>query len=350
VRGSEAFLSQHIGDLENLESYRFFEEAIEHLQRILEVRPDVIAHDLHPDYFSTKWALGWAQARLIGVQHHHAHIAACLAENHLDGQVIGIALDGTGYGADGAIWGGEVLLADYVNLERAAHLEYVALPGGEAAIREPWRIAVSYLVKHYGQSLSALEIPFTKALDRRKLDILLQMIARGVNSPLTSSCGRLFDAVAALLGLRATVNYEAQAAIELEMAAHESSDESAYPFELQFAGETWCIGTHSLFDWLLHDIRRGARAADISRRFHNGLASLFLGIAEKLREVHGLNRVCLSGGCFQNILLFRLLLAALRKQKFAVYFQSEVPAGDGGISLGQALVAAHRLRAKDSHS
>lgn len=350
VRGSEAFLSQHVGDLENLESYRFFEEAIEHLQRILEVQPKVIAYDLHPDYFSTKWALGREGVRLIGVQHHHAHVAACMAENHLDGRVIGIALDGTGYGTDGAIWGGEVLLADYTNFHRAAHLEYVALPGGEAAIREPWRIAVSYLAKHFGKSLPALEIPFTKALDRRNLDILLQMIERGVNSPPTSSCGRLFDAVAALIGLRTTVNYEAQAAIELEMAAHESTDESAYPFDLQRTGETWQIGTHSLFDWLLRDIRRGVRAADISRRFHNGLASLFLGLAEKLRESHGLNRVCLSGGCFQNVLLFQLLIAALRKQNFEAYFHTEVPAGDGGISLGQALVAAHRLRITEASS
>jgi hydrogenase maturation protein HypF len=350
VRGNEAFLSQHVGDLENLESYRFFEEAIEHLQRILEVQPKVIAYDLHPDYFSAKWALGRADVRLIGVQHHHAHIAACMAENHLDGKVIGIALDGTGYGIDGAIWGGEVLLADYLNFQRAAHLDYVALPGGEAAIREPWRVAVSYLAKHFGKSLPALQIPFTKALDRRNLDILLQMMERGVNSPLTSSCGRLFDAVAALIGLRTAVNYEAQAAIELEMAAHESTDESAYPFELQLIGETWRIGTHSLFDWLLRDIREGVRAADISRRFHNGLASLFLGLAEKLRESHGLNRVCLSGGCFQNILLFRLLLSALRTQNFEVYFHSEVPAGDGGISLGQALVAAHRLRITEANS
>jgi len=350
VRGNEAFLSQHVGDLENLESYRFFEEAIEHLQRILEVQPKLIAYDLHPDYFSTKWALGREDVRLVGVQHHHAHIAACMAENHLDGRVIGIALDGTGYGTDGAIWGGEVLLADYVNFQRAAHLEYVALPGGEAAIREPWRIAVSYLAKHFGKSLPALGLPFTKALDRRNLDIILQMIERGVNSPPTSSCGRLFDVVAALIGLRTTVNYEAQAAIELEMAAHDSADDSAYPFDLQRTGETWQIGSHSLFDWLLRDIRRGVRIEDISRRFHNGLASLFLGLAEKLRESHGLNRVCLSGGCFQNILLFRLLLAALRKQNFEVYFHTEVPAGDGGISLGQALVAAHRLRITDAIS
>ena len=350
VRGNEAFLSQHVGDLENLESYRFFEEAVAHLQRILEVQPKVIAYDLHPDYFSTKWALARTDVHLIGVQHHHAHIAACMAEDHLDGKVIGIALDGTGYGTDGAIWGGEVLLADYVQVQRAAHFDYVALPGGEAAIREPWRIAVSYLAKHFGKSLAGLEIPFVKDLDRRNLDILLQMIDRRLNSPLTSSCGRLFDAVAALIGLRSTINYEAQAAIELEMAAHDSSNEGSYPFELQFASGTWLIGTRSLFDWLVRDIRHGVHIADISRRFHNGMASLFLGLAEKVRESHGLNRVCLTGGCFQNILLFELLLAALRKQNFEVYFHTEVPAGDGGISLGQALVAAHRLRAPAANS
>jgi hydrogenase maturation protein HypF len=344
VRGNEAFLSQHVGDLENLESYRFFEETVEHLQRILEVQPKVIAYDLHPDYFSTKWALARTDFHLIGVQHHHAHIAACMAENHLDGKVIGIALDGTGYGTDGAIWGGELLLADYIQFQRAAHFDYIALPGGEAAIHEPWRIAVSYLAKHFGKSLSDLEIPFTKDLDRRNLDILLQMIDRRLNSPLTSSCGRLFDAVAALVGLRATINYEAQAAIELEMAAHDSNDEGAYPFEMQFAAGTWLIGTHPLFDWLVRDIRHDVHVADISRRFHNGMASLFLGLAEKIRESHGLNRVCLTGGCFQNILLLELLRAALCKKDFEVYFHTEVPAGDGGISLGQALVAAHRLR------
>ncbi len=344
VRGSEAFLSQHIGDLENLESYRFFEEAVCHMQRVLEVQPKVIAFDLHPDYFSSKWALARTNFHLIGVQHHHAHIAACMAENHLDGKLIGIALDGTGFGTDGAIWGGEVFLADYVQVQRAAHFDYVTLPGGEAAIREPWRIAVSYLAKHFGRSLTALQIPFIGELDRRNLDILLQMIDRRVNSPLTSSCGRLFDAVAALVGLRTTINYEAQAAIELEMAAHESSDTGAYPFELQLAGETWLIGTHHLFDWLIRDIRHGVRVADISRRFHNGMASLFVGLAEKIRESHNLNRVCLTGGCFQNVLLFELLLGALRKQNFEVYFHSEVPAGDGGISLGQAVVAAHHLR------
>lgn len=344
VRGSEAFLSQHIGDLENLESYRFFEEAVDHLQRILEIQPKIIAYDLHPDYFSTKWAVARPDVELIGVQHHHAHIAACMAENHLDGKVIGIALDGTGFGTDGAIWGGEVLLADYVGFERAAHFEYVPLPGGAAAIHEPWRVAVSHLVKHNGKDLSTLDLPFLKEIDPRKLHVVLQMIEREIHSPRTSSCGRLFDAVAALAGLRSTVNYEAQAAIELEMAAYDSTDESAYPFDLIPSGSGWQIGTRSLIEWLIRDIRAQVHLPDISRRFHTGLALLFVELAEKIRERTKLNRVCLSGGCFQNALLFELLLRGLREKVFEVYFHTEVPAGDGGISLGQALVAMHRFK------
>src|SRR6516164_1002987 len=314
VRAAEAFLSQHIGDLENLESYKFFGEAVEHLQRILEVQPKVVAYDLHPDYFSTKWALGLPDVELVGVQHHHAHVAACMAENHLDGKVIGIALDGTVYGTDEAIWGGEVLLADYSAFERAAHLEYVPLPGGAAAIREPWRMAVSYLVQHYGKELNGLNLSFVQALDPRRLQIVLQMIDCEIHSPRASICGRLFDAVAALVGVRSSVNYEAQAAIELEMAGHESTDEGSYPLDLLPDGSGWQIGTRSLFAEL----------------------------AEKIRGTSKLNRVCLSGGCFQNSLLFGMLLGALRERSFEVYFHTEVPAGDGGISLGQALIAAHR--------
>jgi len=342
VRGSEAFLSQHIGDLENLESYGFFAEAIEHLQRILEVQPRIIAYDLHPDYFSTKWALTQQGVQLVGVQHHHAHIASCMAENHLDGKVIGIALDGTGYGTDGAVWGGEVLLADYNDFERAAHFEYIPLPGGAAAIHEPWRVALSYLVKHYVKDLSSLDLPFLRDIDERRRHVIQQMIDRQVHSPRTSSCGRLFDAVAALTGIRSTVNYEAQAAIELEMAAHNSTAEGAYPFDLIPDETHWQIGTLSLFQSILLDLRRQESVADISRRFHAGLAVMFLELAEKIREQTKLNRVCLSGGCFQNVLLFRLLLDGLRAKSFEVYFHSEVPAGDGGISLGQALIAAHR--------
>jgi hydrogenase maturation protein HypF len=344
VRGSEAFLSQHVGDLENLESYKFFQESVEHLQRILEVHPKIIAYDLHPDYFSTKWALAQPGMQLVGVQHHHAHIAACMAENHLDGKVIGIALDGTGYGTDGAIWGGEVLLADYRDFERAAHLEYIPLPGGAAAIHEPWRTAVSYLSKHYGKDLGNLDLPFLKTIDVRRLNVVQQMIDREIHSPRTSSCGRLFDAVAALVGVRSTVNYEAQAAIELEMAAHDSTDLLTYPFDLTVDGDHWQIGTRPLFRSLLRDMQRQETIPAMSRRFHNGLAQVFVSLAERIRDKSKLDRVCLSGGCFQNLLLFDLLLSGLRAKSFDVYFHSEVPAGDGGISLGQALIAAHRIR------
>lgn len=344
VRGAEAFLSQHIGDLENLESYNFFQEAVLHLQHILEVAPAILAHDLHPDYFSTKWALERENVQHVPVQHHHAHIAACMAENHLDGKVIGIALDGTGYGTDGAIWGGEFLVSDYSSFERAGHLQYVPLPGGNAAIREPWRMAVSYLAKHYGSGMLSIDLPFIHSLDHSKLHVVLKMMQQEVHSPRTSSCGRLFDAVAALIGLRSQVSFEAQAAIELEMAAHTSTDEGAYPFNLSKEGNIWRIGTRSLFDWLVADLRKQAAVPDMARRFHSGLALALAAVAVKLREEHNLNRVCLSGGCFQNILLFEFVLDALRKQNFEVYFHTEVPAGDGGISLGQALVAAHRTR------
>jgi hydrogenase maturation protein HypF len=342
TKGRHAFLSQHIGDLENAESYSFFEEAIEHLQRILEITPVAIAHDLHPNYFSTRWALAQSGLPQIGVQHHHAHIASCMAENHLDGRVIGIALDGTGYGTDGRIWGGEVLLADYSGFERAAHLAYVPLPGGEAAIREPWRMAVAYLVRHFGcefvRKLSSLA-----TIPRQKLDFLFRMMEQGINSPLASSCGRLFDAVAVLAGVRHRVNYEAQAAIELEMAIGNSSEESAYPFELVPEGEGWVIDTRGLFEALLCDLGRDVPIADISRRFHNGLAEVLAELASRLRERSGLERICLSGGTFQNVYLFERLCDRLGKEKFQVFSQSEVPAGDGGLSLGQALVAAKKI-------
>ncbi len=202
LKGRQAFLSQHIGDLENAAAFRFFREAVEHLQEILEVRPSLLAYDLHPDYFSTRWALAQTGLRSVAVQHHHAHIASCMAENHLDGRVIGIALDGTGYGTDGCVWGGEVLLAGYTGFTRAAHLAYVPMPGGAAAIRQPWRMAVSYLASHFGDNFRELPIEFTRWVDRGKVHTLQRMMKEDINSPLTSSCGRLFDAVAALVGVR----------------------------------------------------------------------------------------------------------------------------------------------------
>jgi len=345
TKGKHAFLSQHVGDLENVESYGFFHEAIEHLERILEIQPEIIAYDLHPDYFSTRWALEQTGMKLVGVQHHHAHIASCMAENHLDGRVIGFALDGTGYGTDGKIWGGEVLIAGYEDFERAAHFEYVPLPGGAAAIREPWRMAVSYLAQHFGREFLKLDIPFIRALDRRKVDFLLRMMEQGVNSPLTSSCGRLFDAVAALAGIRQLVNYEAQAAIELEMAmVMTESENTPYPLKLLPDVDHWIISTRPMFEALLDDLGRNVPIGMISRRFHNGLVECFVELATRLRAKTCLHRVCLSGGTFHNIYLWQRLEARLSEAGFEVFTQKQVPSGDGGLSLGQAVVAAAKIR------
>lgn len=340
TKGKHAFLSQHIGDLENVESYSFFYEAIEHLQRILEIRPTIVAYDLHPDYFSTKWALQQNGTRLVGVQHHHAHIASCMAENHLEDRVIGFALDGTGYGTDGHIWGGEVLVADYEGFERAAHFEYVPLPGGAAAIREPWRMALSYLAHHFGRDFLKLDIPFVRQFDTAKANLLLRMIEQKINSPLTSSCGRLFDAVAALIGIRQRVNYEAQAAIELEMTICSPHEGNSYPMELMPEGDGWIISTRPLFKAIIGDLRRNVAFGEISRSFHDGLVTIFVRIADLLRKKTALNRVCLSGGTFHNVYLSQKLESQLSQAGFEIFTHHEVPAGDGGLSLGQAVIAA----------
>jgi hydrogenase maturation protein HypF len=386
TKGRHAFLSQHIGDLENLESYGFFETAISSFKRILEVEPQLLACDLHPDYFSTRWALGQTNLERVGVQHHHAHIASCMAENHLDGKVIGIALDGTGYGTDGAVWGGEILLATYADFERIAHLDYVPMPGGAAAIAEPWRMAVSYLHKHFGKAFWELEIPFVRELVGthghaplrneteseagahrsprrppvhefvRELDVgahghaplqkqvavLVRMAERRVNSPLTSSCGRLFDAVSALAGIRQRVNYEAQAAIELEAAIADDVEGSGYPFELRADGSRWIIDTRPLFVALVDDLKCGVPAGIVSRRFHEGFVDVLARVAKLIRDKTGVQNICLSGGSFQNVFLLENLKRKLEADGLNVFTHSEVPCGDGGLSLGQALVAAHR--------
>ena len=413
TKGKHAFLSQHIGDLENLESYKFFEEAIAHLQRILEIEPRFIAYDLHPDYFSTKWVLQTAGLPLVGVQHHHAHIASCMAENHLEGRVIGFALDGTGYGTDGNLWGGEVLIAGYGEFERAAHFEYVPLPGGAAAIHEPWRMAVSYLAHHFGNELMKRDLPFLANIPVPKIELLLRVLERRIHSPLTSSCGRLFDAVAAIAGIRNQVSYEAQAAIELEMAIEELnrrdregfedvaekdrdvsernaserkserntsevSASDAYRFEVlrtakaaeqrnnaahgvsrgsaetrdqapearqkpqPFDTAPLIISTRPMFEALVADVHNRLPVSHISRRFHDGLVNIFVEVARTLRDRTSLNRVCLSGGTFNNLYLTAHLVGALAQSGFEVFTQNEVPAGDGGLSLGQAMVAAHQ--------
>jgi hydrogenase maturation protein HypF len=263
-----------------------------------------------------------------------------MAENGIEGRVIGLALDGTGYGTDGNIWGGEALLADCNGFERAAHFAYVPMPGGAAAIHEPWRMTVSYLAHDFGPEFLEWDIPFVRGLDRGKAETILRMIERGVNSPLTSSCGRLFDGVAALIGLQGRVSYEAQAAMELETAGGASTDSGAYPFDLRPENGSWEIGTRTLFEAIIEDLARNVTREVISRRFHNGLVAVLARLACLLREESSLNRVCLTGGVFQNALVLDQSVRDLGAAGFEVFTHSQVPAGDGGLSLGQAVIAA----------
>jgi hydrogenase maturation protein HypF len=350
LKGHDAFLSQHIGDLENAESYAFFQEVIEHLQKILEVQPRILAYDLHPDYLSTKWALQQKGLRLVGIQHHHAHIASCMAENGLTekaGRVIGLALDGTGYGADGRIWGGEVLIADYCDFERAAHFKYVPMPGGEAAIREPWRMALSYLWQRFGREAATLPLPLVRDIPEKKIENLMRMIERGICTPLTSSCGRLFDAVAALVGLRHRVNCEAQAAIELELC-RDAGECGTYAFSVIEEGGICQIDAGPVIAAVVEDVIRQVSGGVISQRFHNAVSNVLIAVTARLRQRTGLNRVCLSGGTFQNVYLATELERRLREKGFEVFTHSEVPANDGGLSFGQAMIAAYRTIADKS--
>lgn len=339
IRGKHAFLGQHIGDLENLAAYEFFEESITHLEGILELKPTVIAHDLHPGYLSTQWALRQKDVPTIAVQHHHAHAASCMAENHLSAPVIAVVLDGTGYGSDGAAWGGEVMIADFVGFQRVAHLEYTAMPGGMQAIREPWRMAVAYL-SQAGEVCLAEGLRHLKAIQSSQVEIVRRMAEQRVRSPLTSSCGRLFDAVAALIGLRTRVSFEAQAAMELEFCWKEGIGDDEYHFPVR-RGECLEIETGPLFEQIVDDLKRNISPETISRRFHQGLVTTLANLVQTVSQESGVKSVCLSGGCFLNEHLANGLFRSLKSRGFLVYTQSQVPCGDGGLSLGQAAIAAH---------
>ncbi len=342
LRGQDAFLSQHIGEVDSLEALGYFREALDHLGAIFKVTPQVIAHDLHPTYLTTRLARDLAIERglpLVAVQHHHAHIAACLAEHGRSGPVIGVALDGTGYGADGAIWGGEVLIASVERYERAAHLEYLPLPGGEAAIRRPYRLAWGYLLATQGD---IPDLPTLAAFPTEERHIVARQVERGVNAPLTSSCGRLFDAVSALVGLCPLTTFEAQAAIALELAARRAAIErvAPYPFTLEDDG-TLRVG--DMLAAIVREVRSGRAVAEIAAAFHVTLAQMIVSAAQRVRTRTGLGTVVLSGGSFQNRLLLRLAREGLRAAGFEVLTHRQVPTNDGGLSLGQAVIALHSM-------
>ncbi|MDJ0720455.1 MAG: carbamoyltransferase HypF [Desulfobacterales bacterium] len=339
LKEDRAFVSQHIGDLENLATYEFFQATIDHLQRILDITPDVLACDLHPDYLSTRYARERDDLPLVQVQHHHAHIVSTMAENHLEGPVIGLAFDGTGYGPDGTVWGGEILTATPGSFERAASLEPVPMPGSAAAIREPWRMAVSYLAHSFGDRYQDLDIPFWGAIDPDQAAILVAMGRQDLNAPLTSSLGRLFDGVAALIGLRHRVAFEGQAAMELEMTIGDD-DPGVYDHGWRPGGDRRLIEIAPIIAGVVADLARGVPGPLISRRFHTTLTALFASLCGEIRDQTGLDRVALSGGVFQNAVLSTELARRLARDGFQVYTQRLVPANDGGLSLGQAVAAA----------
>jgi hydrogenase maturation protein HypF len=348
ARGRFAYQSQHLGDLESPAGLDFFSEALDHLMRTFEIEPEVVAHDLHPGYLSTQWAHEHGLP-LIAVQHHHAHIAGCMAEHALEGPVIGLSLDGTGYGSDGRIWGGEVLIARLADFERFAHLAYVPMPGGDAAVREPWRMAFGHL-HAAGFDMESREVMELLGVTENEARVLLRMMERGVNAPLTSSCGRLFDAVAAVVLGRREVDYEAQAAIELEGAAVDEQDEPESGYSMQLVGGDWehreaiTISAAPMWRELIADLRDGVSRARIAARFHSGVAAAFAHAAVLARAATGAGKVALSGGCMHNRRLARLLRMKLEAEGFEVFQHAQVSPGDGGLSYGQAVVAAARMR------
>jgi hydrogenase maturation protein HypF len=341
TRGDHAYLSQHIGDLNNVEVLESLERGIEHLSGLLELTPELVAHDLHPDYLSSQLAADWPELPKVVVQHHHAHLASCLAEHGEAGPALGVIFDGIGFGADGTIWGGEFLLGDFSGYRRLAHLDHVRMPGGDAATREPYRMALAYLQASYGDALP--ELPCVKNIPAAELILLRQMLAKGINAPLTSSCGRLFDAVAALVGLRDIVSYEGQAALELEMCAAEG-EEGSYPFALLQEEVPLRVDLRPLIRALVADLQRGTGTDIISARFHNSIAAMILAVCEQLREREGNELVVLSGGVFQNCYLTERVIRLLEHQQFRVLTHSLVPPNDGGIALGQAMVAGFARR------
>ncbi len=336
-----ALLSQHIGDLDSVETFDYYRHAITHFKALCRQDPVIVAHDLHPLYLSTRYAKGLAGVRLIGVQHHHAHIAACLAENRRTDRVIGIALDGTGYGPDGAVWGGELLVADLAGFTRAGHFASVRLPGGEAAVKDPGRMAAAYLSALYGDDFPTqarrLGLNYAPLAER----ILRRQLAEGLNSPLTTSAGRLFDAVAATLNVCRLRTYEGQPAMELEMVADETED-GFYPAAVNHAPDGLVLDTLAIFRAVVTDYLAGVPAAAVAARFHNSLVRLLADACDLIRERAGLNLVALSGGVMQNALLFTRLQRALAARNFEVLTHTLTPPNDGSIALGQVAVAAAR--------
>ncbi|MCK4330672.1 carbamoyltransferase HypF [candidate division WOR-3 bacterium] len=343
IKGRYAFLSHYIGDMENIEVLNAFTEGIRHFKHIFSIKPDMVAYDLHPEYLPTKYALEVLtkdpELKGVGIQHHHAHIASCMAENGISGEVIGVSFDGLGYGTDGNLWGGEFFIANYKGFRRKAHLDYIPMPGGVLAIKEPWRMTASYLWHIFGDEFLKLGIEFTRSIDKDKWEVLKNLVRHNVNSPLTSGAGRLFDAVSALLGICRFSYYEGQAAIELEGNAEENY---YLPYDYEISGEI--IKTDKIFMGMVEDIRTKKDVGIITARFHRTISEIIIDMCCRIRKDSDLNMVALSGGVFQNMILLRQVVDGLREKRFDVYINHRVPTNDGGISLGQAVIANSRIK------
>jgi hydrogenase maturation protein HypF len=338
AEGNTAYLSESSGDLSDLENFEEFKKQIKIFQKKIKIKPEVIACDLHPEYISAKYAREWAKRGMLkveSVQHHEAHVASCIADNSVRGNVIGVAFDGTGFGLDGNIWGGEFFIGDVKKLKRAAHLKYIPMPGAEAAIKEPWRMAFSYLYNVYGKKRKIYS--FARASN----DILSQMIDKKINSPLTSSMGRLFDGVSSLIGVCDFASYEGEAAIKLEkiIGGKGQAVKGGYEFRYAEEGGMIIINWKPVITGIVKDLKFGVEKSRISLKFHNAVCDMIKDVCISLRKKYKIKKVCLSGGVFQNKYLIQRAKPMLEKEGFNVYGHERIPTHDGGIAIGQAVLA-----------
>lgn len=343
VKGNYAFLSPHIGDMETPQARDFFRESVSVIQTISECTPGVIACDLHPGYYSSRFSRTMHDRTIVPVQHHHAHVVSCMAEHGLAGKVIGLAMDGTGYGIDEQVWGGEFLVADEREFERIGHIRYYLLPGGEAAIREPWRVAASLLKEAYGDSWRKVAEKLILMPEKSCYEMLDRIMQLKINSPYTSSLGRIFDAVAAITGLRRRVTFEGQAAMELEAIASKETN-MVFPFDMFESEGVLLLNLIPAVRELTEMFLGGVSGGEIACAFHRTLHKAFTEAADTIRNKRGLNRIVLTGGCFQNRILLEGCIKSLSEAGFDVYSHSLVPTNDGGISLGQAVCAGARMK------
>jgi hydrogenase maturation protein HypF len=340
TRGSLAFMSCHIGDLENLTTYQTYLAAIGHYEKLFAIKPSLIAYDLHPEYLATKYALE-LDIPQVGVQHHHAHIASVLAEHGIDEQVIGVAFDGTGYGTDGALWGGEFLVADCREFIRLGHCKYLPLPGGAKAIKEPWRLAAWVLYNLYGQEFAAFDLELTRRLPSG-WQLMMEATCKGINAPFTSSAGRLFDIAAGILGICHTIHYEGQGAIELEWAGQKQWGQ-VLPYAIA-QGSPYVLDFMPTFAAMTEALRRGSKEDFLAACFHATIADATVAMVKKIKQDTGIRKVALSGGVWQNMTILKKVVGMLQQEGLHVYTNQLVPPNDGGLALGQAAVAGTCIR------